>query len=190
MKLKFFLNFLYFICFGKIQSIWSYSLRPFEFWCIFKTINKEIFNFLKNTSLFKFLLLNDICVVDWLSYPYRFEIIYNLSSLDYGFRGFFKFFFKENQSLFSLHDIFKNSMWLEREVWDMFGVFFAGNPDLRRILTDYGFEGFPLRKDFPLTGYLEIRFDDEKNSLVYEPVELAQEYRVFSFISPWEDVVL
>lgn len=86
--------------------------------------------------------------------------------------------------MFTITNIFKNALWQEREVWDMFGIVFFQNKDLRRILTDYGFEGFPLRKDFPLTGYLEVRFDDEKASLVYEPVELTQEYRFFSFLTP------
>ena len=86
----------------------------------------------------------------------------------------------------SLNSLFPSANWLERETWDMFGVFFKNHPDLRRILTDYGFEGFPLRKDFPLSGYTEVRYDDEKKRVVLEPLQITQEYRYFDFLSPWE----
>jgi NADH:ubiquinone oxidoreductase subunit C len=102
-------------------------------------------------------------------------------------RFFIKLRLPENSHIETVFHFYKAACWVEREIWDMFGIYFPNSPDLRRILTDYGFEGYPLRKDFPLSGYLEIRFDDEKRQLVYEPVELAQEYRNFDFTSPWED---
>jgi NADH:ubiquinone oxidoreductase subunit C len=100
-----------------------------------------------------------------------------------------KTFSSELSFVESLTKVYKSANWLEREVWDLFGVFFSNHPDLRRILTDYGFEGFPLRKDFPLVGFVEVRYDDEKKSIVYEPLSFSQEYRTFAFNSPWEQLV-
>lgn len=137
-------------------------------------------------SIFQAKLLNDICVVDLPEKSNRFELNYNITSIKYNFRFFFKTF--TNAYIPSLAQIFKSANWMERECWDMFGVFFVNHPDLRRILTDYGFEGFPLRKDFPLTGYIEVRYDDEKSNIVYEPLEMSQEYRLFNFTSPWEKI--
>jgi len=141
---------------------------------------------LKRNSLVQLEVLNDICVVDYPENNNRFEINYNLLSVKYNFRFFIKTY--TSAYVTSLTSLFDSSNWIERECWDMFGVFFINHPDLRRILTDYGFEGFPLRKDFPLTGYIEIRYDDESANIVYEPLEMSQEYRLFNFTSPWEKI--
>lgn len=145
--------------------------------------------FLKKNILFKFNLLLDICVVDYPNKIKRFELNYIILSLKNNFKFLIKNFTKELDFNISLNYLFKNSIWLEREVWDLFGIFFYGNYDLRRILTDYGFEGFPLRKDFPLSGYIELRYNEENKSIVYEPLELTQKFRYFSFISPWEKII-
>ena len=117
---------------------------------------------------------------------FRFEIVYNLLSLRFNSRVRVKTYTDELTPIESVNDIFKAANWNEREVWDMFGVYFTNHPDLRRILTDYGFEGHPLRKDFPLSGYVECRYDDEVRRVVQEPVELAQEFRKFDLAAPWE----
>lgn len=137
---------------------------------------------LKYNSLTQFKVLSDVCIIDYPEKIDRFEINYNLLSVKYNFRIFIKSYTSTYVS--SVSTLFNSANWIERECWDMFGVFFTNHPDLRRILTDYGFEGFPLRKDFPLTGYIEIRYDDEKANIVYEPLELSQEYRLFNFTSP------
>lgn len=147
---------------------------------------KELIYFLKENSMIDASCLVDICVIDNLNLIQRFEINYNLLSVKHNFRYFIKTY--TNLQMWSLTYLYESANWLEREVWDMFGIFFLNHPDLRRILTDYGFEGFPLRKDFPLTGYVELRYDDEKSIIVYEPLELAQEYRLFRFTSPWEKI--
>jgi len=161
-----------------------------EVWAFFQHINFNPVAFVKKSSFIQAVTLNDVCIVDWVSRKYRFEVIYNMFSYMYAIRLFLKCYVIKEDKFSTIFKDFKSAWWLEREAWDMFGVFFSGNPDLRRLLTDYGFEGYPLRKDFPLTGYLEIRFDDEKGALVYEPVELAQDYRNFDFLSPWENLVL
>lgn len=145
-----------------------------------------LLNILKNSSITKFTVMSDICVIDNPQNVNRFELSYNLLSVKYNFR----LFIKTHTSAYvnSICRIYASSNWIERECWDMFGIFFIDHPDLRRILTDYGFEGFPLRKDFPLTGYIEVRYDDEKANIVYEPLELSQEYRLFNFTSPWEKI--
>lgn len=145
-----------------------------------------IVNFLKKHTLFKFVTLSDFTCTDYISREARFELTYILLSYKLSERLILKVDLALNEPINSLVNIYSNANWAEREVWDMFGVFFIGHHDLRRILTDYGFEGYPLRKDFPLTGFVEIRYDDEKKCLVYEPVELTQEYRLFTFLSPWE----
>jgi NADH/F420H2 dehydrogenase subunit C len=147
--------------------------------------NSIIYSLEKN-SLTQFKVLNDICVVDYPEKSTRFELSYNLLSVKYNFRVFIKTF--TNSYIKSITGIYDSADWIERECWDMYGIFFLNHPDLRRILTDYGFEGFPLRKDFPLTGYIEVRYDDEKSSIVYEPLEMSQEYRLFNFNSPWEKI--
>lgn len=140
-----------------------------------------------------FLLLKglyDIVVVDYPSRNLRFELSYCFTSIYNKLRIFLKLFTSENLRLPSISNIYKSSNWLEREAWDLFGVFFTNHKNLRRILTDYGFKGFPFRKDFPLTGYIEVRFDDSVYAVVYEPLEVTQEFRVFNFKSPWESYVV
>ena len=116
----------------------------------------------------------------------RFDVVYNLLSLSHNQRIRIKVATDENAPVPSMTQLFNSAGWFEREVWDMFGIFFSDHPDLRRMLTDYGFEGHPLRKDFPLTGYVEVRYDDEQKRVVYEPVKLTQDFRSFDFMSPWE----
>ena len=128
----------------------------------------------------------DLFAVDYPEHPKRFEVNYHLLSIKNNSRINVKIEFGENELVPSVVDLFSTAGWLEREAWDMYGVIFEGNPDLRRILTDYGFEGHPMRKDFPLTGYKEIAYDPEQRKVVYRPVNLTQEFRSFDFTSPWE----
>jgi len=142
--------------------------------------------FLRSHTNAMFKSFIDICGVDMPSREYRFEVVYNLLSLHYNSRIRVKTYTDELTPIDSSVEVFQGANWFEREVWDMYGVFFANHPDLRRILTDYGFEGHPQRKDFPLTGYVELRYDDEQKRVVCEPLELAQEFRKFDLSSPWE----
>ncbi|GAB1868908.1 NADH dehydrogenase [ubiquinone] iron-sulfur protein 3, mitochondrial [Camponotus japonicus] len=142
--------------------------------------------FLKDHHNTQFVNLSDITALDVPSRQYRFELVYNLLSLRYNSRIRVKTYTDELTPIDSICSVFKAADWFEREVWDMFGVFFVNHPDLRRILTDYGFEGHPLRKDFPLSGYVELRYDDEQKRVVIEPLELAQEFRKFELSAPWE----
>lgn len=130
--------------------------------------------------------LVDICGADYPEHVTRFEVVYHLLSLSLNQRLRAKVSVAENVAVPTVVGVYSTAGWFERECWDMYGVPFAGHPDLRRILTDYGFEGHPLRKDFPLTGYVEVRYDDEKKRVVYEPVKLTQDFRNFDFLSPWE----
>ena len=152
-----------------------------------KCINKllVIFNILKKHYKYQFTEVVDICTVDYLKPNNRFEINYMLLSLKYKARFRVKFYVNENTYVPSLVNLYASVNWLERENWDMFGIFFINHPDLRRILTDYGFDGFPFRKDFPLSGYIELRYDDEDRVVVYENLEITQEFRYFDFASPW-----
>uniref|UniRef100_A0A4Y7M234 NADH dehydrogenase [ubiquinone] iron-sulfur protein 3, mitochondrial n=1 Tax=Daphnia atkinsoni TaxID=342845 RepID=A0A4Y7M234_9CRUS len=145
-----------------------------------------VLHFLKDHHQCQFASLADIGAMDVPSRENRFEIIYNLLSLRFNSRIRVKSYTDELTPVDSCNEVFKAADWYEREIWDMYGVFFANHPDLRRILTDYGFEGHPFRKDFPLTGYVEVRYDDEVKRVVVEPVELAQEFRKFDLSSPWE----
>ena len=142
--------------------------------------------FLRDDVNCQFKQLMDICGVDYPERPQRFEVVYNLLSLVHNNRVTVKVMLEDNSSIPSVSKVFSSADWWEREIWDLFGIFFSGHPDLRRILTDYGFDGHPLRKDFPLTGYVEVRYDDAQKRVVYEPVKLTQEYRDFDFLSPWE----
>lgn len=133
--------------------------------------------------------LMDICGVDYPERPERFDVVYNLLSLKHNLRLRVKVQTDEVTPVPSVVSVYSAAGWFERECWDLYGVAFSGNPDLRRILTDYGFEGHPLRKDFPLTGYVEVRYDDEQKRVVYEPVKLVQDFRNFDFLSPWEGML-
>jgi NADH-quinone oxidoreductase subunit C len=128
----------------------------------------------------------DICGVDWPQRERRFDVVYNLLSVSLNQRLRVIVATDESTPVPSVHTIWPVATWWEREAWDLFGIVFSGQPDLRRILTDYGFEGHPLRKDFPLTGYVEVRYDPERGQVVYEPVQLTQDFRNFDFLSPWE----
>ena len=144
------------------------------------------FSFLKNHTATQFKMLIDITAVDYPSRAQRFEVVYHLLSLQYNTRLRVKVPIHETSAVDSITPIYPTANWFERETWDMFGICFLHHPDLRRILTDYGFEGHPLRKDFPVSGYVEFRYDDSKKRVISEPVELAQEFRYFDFASPWE----
>jgi len=146
----------------------------------------KVLAFLRDDTACQFKVLVDICGVDYPERDERLEVVYNLLSLKHNQRIRVKLTTDEDQAVPSVTGIFSTAGWFERETWDMLGVFFSDNPDLRRILTDYGFEGHPLRKDFPLTGYVEVRYDDEQKRIVYEPVTLTQDFRSFDFLSPWE----
>jgi NADH-quinone oxidoreductase subunit C len=147
----------------------------------------RVCTFLRDDPRCLFKVMVDICGVDWpRRVPERFDVVYNLLSLKHNERIRLKLRASEETPVPSVTSVWKAAGWWERETWDLFGVMFDGNPDLRRILTDYGFEGHPMRKDFPLTGYVEVRYDDEQKRVVYEPVKLKQEFRSFDFLSPWE----
>jgi len=145
-----------------------------------------LMSFLKNHTNAQFGSLVDIAGLDMPTRQFRFEIVYNLLSHRFNSRIRVKTYTDELTPIESVNDIFKAANWNEREVWDMFGVYFSNHPDLRRILTDYGFQGHPLRKDFPLSGFVECRYDDELRRVVQEPIELAQEFRKFDLAAPWE----
>ncbi len=130
--------------------------------------------------------LMDITAVDYPARPQRFEVVYNLLSVTKNWRVRVKIAVDETTPVPSVDGVYPSANWFEREVWDMYGVFFSNHPDLRRILTDYGFDGHPQRKDFPLTGYVEMRYDETQKRVVYEPVKLQQAFRSFDFLSPWE----
>ena len=133
--------------------------------------------------------LMDICGVDWPERPERFDVVYNLLSVSLNHRVRVIVTTDEVASVPSVHTIWPAATWWEREAWDLFGILFSGQPDLRRILTDYGFEGHPLRKDFPLTGFVEVRYDEEQKRVINVPVSLTQDFRNFDFVSPWEGMV-
>jgi NADH-quinone oxidoreductase subunit C len=146
----------------------------------------RVLTFLRDDPDCRFTVLCDICGVDYPERSLRFDVVYHLLSMPLNQRIRLKVETDEEEPVPSAVGIFNSAGWWEREAWDLFGIYFAGNPDLRRILTDYGFEGHPLRKDFPLTGYVELRYDEDQKAVVYEPVRLQQEFRNFDFLSPWE----
>ena len=148
----------------------------------------RVLKFLRDDLGCAFSVLCDICGVDYPDRPLRFELVYNLLSMRLNQRIRLKLETDEEHPVPSAVALFSSAGWWEREAWDLFGIYFADNPDLRRILTDYGFEGHPLRKDFPLTGYVEMRYDEDQKAVVYEPVRLQQEFRNFDFLSPWEGI--
>jgi len=145
-----------------------------------------LLTFLRDDAKCGFVNLTDICGVDWPQRPDRFDVVYHLLSPTKNVRIRVKVATGEDQPVPSAFGVYPGADWFEREAWDMYGILFTGHPDLRRLLTDYGFEGHPLRKDFPTTGFVEVRYDDAAKRVVYEPVELKQEFRNFDFLSPWE----
>ncbi|QWW69098.1 NADH-quinone oxidoreductase subunit C [Rhizobium sp. WYJ-E13] len=145
-----------------------------------------LLTFLRDDANCGFVNLTDICGVDWPQRELRFDVVYHLLSPKKNLRIRVKLATDEDTPVPSACAVYPGADWFERETWDMYGVLFTGHPDLRRILTDYGFEGHPLRKDFPTTGFVEVRYDDAAKRVVYEPVELKQEFRNFDFLSPWE----
>jgi NADH-quinone oxidoreductase subunit C len=147
---------------------------------------KMVLLFLRDHCTCSFKLLSDILVTDFPDHKQRFVLTYCLLSLKYNVRINVKTQISELTPVSSITGIFKSACWMEREIWDMNGIFFENHPDLRRLLTDYGFEGHPLRKDFPLSGYVELRYDDSQKRVIYEPIEMSQEYRIFNFKSSWE----
>lgn len=146
----------------------------------------KILTFLREDVDCQFRQLVDITAVDYPERTKRFDVVYHLLSLTRNQRLRVKFMVAEDEAVDSAVSVFKAAGWYEREVWDMFGIMFNDHPDLRRILTDYGFTGFPLRKDFPLTGHVEVRYSEEEGRVVYEPVSLRQDFRTFDYQSPWE----
>ncbi|SEN48491.1 NADH dehydrogenase subunit C [Gemmobacter aquatilis] len=143
-------------------------------------------DFLKTDAACRFSTLVDITAVDHPERPARFDVVYHFLSMYQNHRIRVKVAVREDEMVPSIIPVHESANWFEREVFDMFGILFSGHPDLRRILTDYGFRGHPLRKDFPTTGYTEVRYDEAQKRVVYEPVKLVQEYRQFDFLSPWE----
>jgi NADH-quinone oxidoreductase subunit C len=146
----------------------------------------DVVTFLKRDAQCQFISFLDICGVDYPARPQRFDVVYHLLSPRQNQRIRIKVLTDEDTPVPSITGVFPGADWYEREAYDLYGILFSGHPDLRRILTDYGFEGHPLRKDFPLTGFVEVRYDDQMKRVVYEPVDLKQEFRNFDFLSPWE----
>jgi NADH-quinone oxidoreductase subunit C len=146
----------------------------------------RVLTFLRDDARCLFDMLVDVCGVDYPERVERFEVVYNLLSLKLNQRVRVKVTTDEEQAVPSVAAVYSAAGWFEREAWDLFGIYFSDHPDLRRLLTDYGFEGHPLRKDFPLTGYVQVRYDEDQKRVVYEPVRLIQEFRSFDFLSPWE----
>ena len=165
----------------RVQSINGQLVYRCELDKLFETLV-----LLKNTETLNFSQLTDLTAVDYPDRLQRFELVYQLLSIENNKRVRIICSINDGQIVPSVTGIYKSAEWPEREVWDMYGLFFSDHPDLRRLLTDYGFEGHPLRKDFPLTGYVEVRYDDIEKRVAYQPVQLTQEYRDFDFLSPWE----
>lgn len=146
----------------------------------------KVLYLLRDDSVCQFKVLIDIFAVDYLGKKPRFEVIYNLLSIKYNLRCIIKVKLNEDEQVPSIANIYQGAIWFEREAYDMYGIIFSESPDLRRILTDYGFDGHPLRKDFPLSGYVEVKYSNVEKKVVYEPVSLPQEYRDFDCLSPWD----
>jgi NADH-quinone oxidoreductase subunit C len=149
----------------------------------------SLLTMLRDNPQCQFNMLVDICGVDYPERAQRFEVVYNLLSLPNNLRIRVKVPTDEATAVPSVTSIYRAAGWFEREAWDLYGIFFSDHEDLRRLLTDYGFEGHPMRKDFPLTGYVEVRYDEEQKRVVYEKVKLTQEFRTFDFLSPWEGML-
>ena len=164
-----------------------YSKNEISFYIFPKFLVPFLF-YLKNHANTQFKMLIDITAVDYPSRTLRFQVVYNILSISYNARLKVKTCIDEVSLLSSVTTLYSSAGWWEREVWDMFGIFFSNHPDLRRILTDYGFQGHPLRKDFPLSGFVEVRYDDSEKRVITEPIEVTQEFRYFDFASPWEQI--
>ncbi len=146
----------------------------------------RVLKYLRDDPVCAFYAFVDVTAVDWPQRVERFDVVYHLLSPTRNRRVRVKIAVDEDTAIASITDVFIGALWFEREVYDLYGIVFTGHPDLRRLLTDYGFEGHPLRKDFPLSGFIEVRWSDEEKRVVYEPVQLMQEFRNFDFLSPWE----
>lgn len=146
----------------------------------------KVLTYLRDDAACQFTCLLDVCGVDWPERENRFDVVYHLLSIKQNQRIRLKVQTDEDTPVPSVTGVFSSAGWFEREAWDLYGIYFSDHPDLRRLLTDYGFDGHPLRKDFPLTGFVEVRYDDAQKRVVYEPVRLTQEFRSFDFLSPWE----
>ena len=170
---------------GSAISEWSIERGELTVWVPCNQI-VGVLRFLRDDPRLSFVALVDICGVDWPGREKRFDVVYHLLSPSQNARIRLKLATDEMTPVPSVTPVFPGAEWFEREAYDLFGILFTGHPDLRRLLTDYGFEGHPLRKDFPLTGFTEVRYDDEQKRVVNEPVRLAQQYRDFDFESPWE----
>ncbi len=181
------------------MSVQNYILSSVPAWIQKYTISKNeltlyvypeyivpFLYFLRDHTRVEHKLLMDLTATDFTNQEKRFEVVYNLLSVRYSTRIRVKTCIDQVTPIESCIDVYKSANWFEREICDMFGIFFTNHPDLRRILTDYGFNGYPLRKDFPLTGFFEVRYDDTRKRVISEPLELTQEFRYFSFQSPWE----
>jgi NADH-quinone oxidoreductase subunit C len=169
------------------RAVLATEIRHHELSCsVERDSVPEVLAFLRDDPRCRFTLLCDVCGVDYPDRPLRFDVVYNLLSLSLNQRIRLRVQTDEEHPVPSATSLFSCAGWWEREAWDMYGIYFSDHPDLRRLLTDYGFEGHPLRKDFPLTGYVELRYDEDQKRVVYEPVRLKQEFRSFDFLSPWE----
>jgi NADH-quinone oxidoreductase subunit C len=151
-----------------------------------RTAIAKVLKTLRDDTDFRFTILLDVCGADWPEREQRFDVVYHLLSLSQNQRIRVKVSTDEDTPVPSVTGVFSSAGWYEREAWDLYGILFSDHPDLRRLLTDYGFEGHPLRKDFPLTGFVEVRYDEEQKRVVYEKVKLTQDFRSFDFLSPWE----
>ena len=172
---------------GVPGAVRSSELRRGELACLVeREALPRVLAFLRDDPRCRFAVLCDICGVDYPDRALRFDVVYNLLSVALNQRIRLIVETDEEQPVPSAVPLYSSAGWWEREAWDLYGIYFEGNPDLRRILTDYGFDGHPLRKDFPLTGYVEVKYDEDEKRVVYEPVRLKQEFRSFDFLSPWE----
>lgn len=175
-----------------LAAVFPSAVREHEIRCgeLSVSVSREaildVLRHLRDDPACRFTVLCDVCGVDHPQRPMRFDVVYNLLSMSRNLRIRLKVETDEEGQVPSATGLFSAAGWWERETWDLFGIYFSDHPDLRRILTDYGFDGHPLRKDFPLTGYVELRYDEDQKRVVYEPVKLKQEFRSFDFLSPWE----
>jgi len=185
----------FYIYYNILKKYFSFFIYyDINYFCLYLNNIKFIGNllyYLKQSSFFLFKLLTDLTIVDNLNSQWkkRFKIVYNLFSFKFKFRLLLNSFININEPIYSMIFLYRNANWLERELWDMFGIFFINHPDLRRILTDYGFKWFPLRKDFPVSGYTEVWYDEHLQDITFKPIKLMQEMRFYHLISPWSHLL-